>query len=305
MSAFNAEGEISEAIESILAQTYSDFKFIIVNNCSSDSTAEIINSYAKVDSRITTVHLSQPGTYIDGRNAGIALVTTDWFAVMDADDVAEPERLSIQHKYITLKGEHVAVFGTWATVISGKGDKLGKMKMGPVTESQFHSLFSKNEAIVPLDPSTIIKKDIFLLSGGYRAEAVPAADLDLWYRIAEIGGIIQIIPELLMQYRIHGGSTSVRQSMLQRLKTHYINFNMRRRRSGMHELTWDQYNSQIWTKWTYRLPRRRNDYGLVFYKFAGFSYSNGSYLKLFLYLSLSFLFKPVHVIKNVIKQKMN
>lgn len=299
MSAYNEERFIDEAIQSILDQTFKNFKFVIVNNCSTDKTGSIIQNYSKKDLRIKYIELYERGTYVDGRTRAISEVKTDWFAIMDADDVAEPDRLEKQIEYIDKFGSKNSVFGTWGYFINDKGKKISPIQMGPLSSKEFKDLYKNNEAIVPLDPSTVIKKESFLSAGGYRNESVPAADLCLFYRIAEKGGSIRIIPNHLMRYRIHGKSSSVEFSMLQRLKTHFINFNMRRRRSFQKELTYEEFIKNIWSRFHYRLPRLRNDFGLVFFKKAGFSFASGKYLNFFNFLFLSFLIKPIHTSKRI------
>ena len=225
MTAFNAEKYVSEAIESILTQTETNFKFIIVDNGSEDSTSKIIENFAKKDQRISFFQRFGKSTYVDGRGYAIDKVDTEWFAIMDADDISEPTRIERQLEYIEKYGSETSVFGTWGYSINNLGNIVSKIEMGPLTIKEYDTIISKNEAIVPLDPSTVIKKETFVKAGGYRSETAPAADLDLWYRISEQGKSILIIPERLVRYRIHTESTSVHDSMHQRLKTHYINYN--------------------------------------------------------------------------------
>ena len=249
-------------------------------------------------------HFKGPSTYVEGRARAISEVKTDWFAIIDADDIARPERLAVQVSAIRECGDEVSVFGTWAETINEHGKSLARMIMGPITIEEFRELYRAGEAIVPLDPSTVVRRSAFEAAGGYRENAVPAADLDLWYRIAENGGAILIIPEFLMLYRIHSDSTSVAQIMLQRKKTHFVNYNMRRRRDNIPELSWELYLSEVWTSSTYRLPRMRNDYGLAYFKRAGHAYAQQKYLRMACFLLISAIFKPVHVAKQLIRQKL-
>lgn len=304
MTAYNAEDYVGLAVESILSQTFDQFKFIIVNNGSTDRTGKILDDYASRDSRISVLHHSGASTYVEGRERAIANVKSDWFALMDADDIAEPERLATQVRYINKMGDEVSVFGTWAETINEQGESLARMQMGPTTLKEFYAIYESGEAIVPLDPSTVIKLSAFQQAGGYRRDTVPASDLDLWYRIAEIGGAILIIPKFLMRYRIHSASTSVAQVMSQRLKTHYVNYNMRRRRMGYAELSWDEFKAQVWRKPMYRIPRLRNDFGLAYFKRAGHAFAEGKYLKMLLFITVSACFKPIHIIRQIVRNKL-
>ena len=95
MPVYNAERYVADAIRSILEQTYSHFEFIIVDDGSTDGTVKIIHKCAGRDSRVRLVYLTH-GNGPSAANAGIALAQGEFIARMDADDVALPERFSIQ-----------------------------------------------------------------------------------------------------------------------------------------------------------------------------------------------------------------
>lgn len=99
MSCYNAERWLSEAIESVLVQTYKDFEFIIVDDGSSDNTPEIIKRYADIDHRIRVISKTNSGL-TDSLNAGISQAKGEWIARLDADDICLPHRLEEQVKYV-------------------------------------------------------------------------------------------------------------------------------------------------------------------------------------------------------------
>ena len=99
MPAYNVENYIAEAIESICNQTYEDFEFIIVDDGSTYSTADIIRNYAKQDRRIRPIfadHTRAP----NAGNIGVCAAQGQWIARMDADDISLPHRLEIQLDWI-------------------------------------------------------------------------------------------------------------------------------------------------------------------------------------------------------------
>ena len=304
MSVLNGERHLRDAIESILNQTLSDLQFIIVDNGSTDSTPRLLREYSLSAHQITIRRNHSTLPMYSSREKGIRAACTEWVALMDADDIAEPERLERQIGFLSRYGSVLGAVGTWARLIDAGGRVLGDMIMPPTTTLEFDALYSRNEAIVLLDPSAIIHRPTFLSIGGYRPECWPAADIDLWYRMAETGRKILVIPEFLMRYRIHAGSTSVSATMLQRKKTHFINYNMRRRRAGGEELIWEEYLTNVWGKISYRVPRLRNDLGLCLLKHARHAEGERRYGAALLNLIGATAMKPVHVVRQLFNQQI-
>ncbi|WP_211828552.1 glycosyltransferase family 2 protein [Kistimonas asteriae] len=302
MSVKNGEPYLSEAIESILNQTYRDYKFIIVNNNSTDKTAEILEYYRNQDSRIEVITNTLPYTYVEGRMLAFEQVTTEWVALMDADDISEPTRLEKQIDAVLKYGNELGAIGVWAKQINKKGRILANSTFGARTIEEFKKLNSTNETIGLIDPTAIIHLPTFYKAGGYRSYTVPAADLDLWYRIAEAGKAVVVIPEFLFKYRVHDSSDSVKRLMLQRKKTHFINYNMRLRRKGAEEVSWDVYCESIWGNIFYRIRKLRTDWAMLFYKKAGICFGENKYLWLMPNLFLSMLIKPEFFFKRIYSQ---
>ena len=92
-SVYNGEAHVEECIDSILNQTFQDFEYIILNNGSTDRTAEILNRYT--DSRIHIIHQENLGIS-RSLNKGINLSKSELIARLDADDYALPQRLEKQ-----------------------------------------------------------------------------------------------------------------------------------------------------------------------------------------------------------------
>lgn len=96
MPVFNSDKYLSEAIESILQQTFSDWELIIVDDHSTDSSVSIIKKYAQIDSRITPVYLSNNMGAAAARNTGIAYRRGRYLAFLDSDDIWLKHKLEIQ-----------------------------------------------------------------------------------------------------------------------------------------------------------------------------------------------------------------
>ena len=108
MPMYNAERYVAGATGSILAQTFTDFEFVIVNDGSTDRSLEIVRHYERLDARVRV--LSRPNTGIVGAlNDGLSLARGEYIARMDADDIAYPHRLERQATYLDDHPDCVAV----------------------------------------------------------------------------------------------------------------------------------------------------------------------------------------------------
>ena len=95
---YNNEGTIFDSIKSILNQSYQDFELIIINDCSTDKTKQVIESFD--DNRIIYLENNKNIGRSKSRNMAIKIAKGDFIAVMDGDDISVPNRLSKQLKYL-------------------------------------------------------------------------------------------------------------------------------------------------------------------------------------------------------------
>lgn len=110
MLTYNRENLVSRAIESILAQTYKDFEFIIIDNGSSDKSGDIADEYAKKDKRIRVIHRSR-GTISAGRNTALDAANGDYIAFIDDDDWTEPDYLEFLLNLIIENNADMSICG--------------------------------------------------------------------------------------------------------------------------------------------------------------------------------------------------
>ena len=100
MSVYNGEDYLVEAIESVLNQTFKEFELIVINDCSTDSTGEILNRFAELDKRVK-VHTNEVNLRLPSSlNKAITLAQGKYIARMDADDICLPERLEKQYNFM-------------------------------------------------------------------------------------------------------------------------------------------------------------------------------------------------------------
>ena len=100
MAAYNAEKYIVEAIESVLFQTYSNWELIITDDFSNDETSKIIDEYKKKDNRIKSIRLDKNSGQAIARNKAIEKSLGKYLAILDADDIALPNRLITQVEFL-------------------------------------------------------------------------------------------------------------------------------------------------------------------------------------------------------------
>ena len=164
MPVFNREKFLAEAIESILSQTVTDFELIIVDDGSTDGSAEIIRAYAERDSRIRFIQLSENTGNASARNAGIAVACGDYIAGMDSDDISLPERLQQQVEFLESHPEIDAV-GVGTRIVN---EDLTPRLTYPLMEC--HALIVLGMLIsgpAIVRPSLMLRRETLIISGGY------------------------------------------------------------------------------------------------------------------------------------------
>jgi glycosyltransferase involved in cell wall biosynthesis len=171
MPVWNGEKYLGEAIDSILAQTYEDFEFLILDDGSTDGTPAILSKYEAQDSRIRVIHLNHEGI-VSALNRGVAEARGEWIARMDCDDNAQPERLEKQMRALREKPGAVLCH----TAISQIGDPqyMTKLQRFPRTQAMIAARLCYQCPIV--HPTVVFSKAAFLKAGGYKAEERHAED---------------------------------------------------------------------------------------------------------------------------------
>lgn len=191
---FNGAQYITEAVESILKQTYTNFELLVINDGSTDNTQAILEGLAARDARVRVVSRENRGL-IASLNQGLALSNTDLVVRMDADDVALPNRLERQALFMA---EHpdVAVCGAGLVFY-----ETGEEKYLPEKHDALRALALFNTPV--FHPTVIMRKSSVLAVGGYSSNAPCAEDYDLWERMLHAGSRFANLSEVLLRYRVH------------------------------------------------------------------------------------------------------
>lgn len=230
MSIFNAESYLREAIDSILNQTYRDFEFILVDDGSTDGSAEILKERAEFDQRIRLVWNNSNVGLIHSLNRAFLMADGEFIARQDADDTSLPLRLERQVQFLDRHPE-VGVLGTWMKNMEHNGE--GRIWKTPISDSliRWSLLFGP-----PIAHATaMIRRRILDNERTYRREMAHAEDYDLWSRLSERTRYANL-PECLYIRLRHRQMVSVKYSEEQQEKGHVL---MRRNIEKMLEATVD------------------------------------------------------------------
>jgi GT2 family glycosyltransferase len=218
MVVWNVERFLAEAIESILAQTFRDFEFIIVDYGSTDGSKSIISSAAARDDRIK-LHEIPHGSLPEARNAGCFLAQGKYIALIDADNISLPDRLKCGVEFMDKHAE-AGVVGGGMQAIDATGASLPNSALPygaaprPLQNRELQSALLNYCAI--WQNSALIRREAFNLVGGYRTIFLQAEDYDLWLRIAEHFEIANL-PQPVFKLRYHPYQLSVRKRSQQTL----------------------------------------------------------------------------------------
>ncbi|TKX72879.1 glycosyltransferase [Halorubrum sp. GN11_10-6_MGM] len=194
---YNEEQYIEASLQSLLDQTFEDFEIIVVDDCSTDSSVEIVRDFN--DSRIQLLENEKNIGLTKSLNRALEVAAGKYIARQDADDLSHPSRLEREVEYIK-SNEDVALVGTGAYLIDGDGTiQQERMVLGNVS---FDDLVTKNHII---HGSVLARKDVFEAVDRYDEVFKYSQDLDMWLRIAEEYKI-RNIPEPLYYFRIHDES---------------------------------------------------------------------------------------------------
>jgi len=197
---FNTERYVGEAVDSILAQTFSDFEYIVVDDGSSDRSAEVVEQRAERDPRLRLMRVPHGGI-VKAANAGIAAANGRYLARMDSDDVALPQRFERQVRYLEGHPECV-LLGTRAILVDPYGVPVAETAPKLTHEEIDAELMTNRGGAAVLQPSAMMRTEAVRRVGGYRGTANVSEDHDLFLRLAEVGKVANL-DEPLLKYRRH------------------------------------------------------------------------------------------------------
>lgn len=240
--AYNAELFIEETLQSVLSQTYKTIEVLVVDDGSDDRTPEIVERYARQDSRITLLRQANRGVAA-ARNLAIAQSTGDYTAPIDADDIWYPQKLEKQVHAI-VQSNAIGLVYSWSALIDEQSQPIdasdGCIKEGDIYVDLILGNFVGNAS------NPLIRRECINRVGGYNtqlrlANAQGCEDWDLYLRIAEHYEY-RVIPEFLIGYR--QSYTSMSSNAVAMMKSYeLIMANARQRKPGLSKSIYRQSGS--------------------------------------------------------------
>ena len=270
MPAYNAEEYIKESIDSIIAQTYTNWELIIADDSSTDNTKQIINSYR--DSRIKCIYNDNNLGYLKTCNRLFSLCKGGYITFQDADDISYPNRLSEQVKAFE-QDTKLGMVGTFSDIISTNGEILETAKR-PISYEEVNEKIIESNAFI--GATVMIKREVYEKIGGYREyfNRLAYQDYDWTYLIVEKYKSINL-SHPLYQYRQHPTSTSKIVDPKRIVSDKLVKFLAKQRKDNGVDCL-QQNNPEILDKYFNKLlTPYKKDLSLIYREFAaGAMYSN-------------------------------
>ncbi len=213
MPVYNSEKYLPEAVQSILAQTYKNFEFIIIDDCSTDKSWKIISGFAKKDKRIRAFRNDKNLKIVKTRNKGLYLCSKNskYYAPMDSDDICLPKRLKSEVEFMEKYIDYVAV-SAHTYRMNEFGKITGSRKYHLTNEEILKSILVASPLV---QAASLIRKKTLLSIEGYDEKYYRCQDYDLWFRLIEKGKLANL-NKFLYKYRFtktQGKSVELKDSL--------------------------------------------------------------------------------------------
>ena len=200
MAVYNAEKTIKQAIVSVLDQTYTNFELLVVNDCSTDRTAELVERIAESDSRVRLIANEQSRGVSYTRRHGLEAAKGSWIAILDSDDAWTAEKLE---KQIALQKQMNAdLLFTGSAFMDSYGQPIDWYLRAPA-EITYRQLLKQN---VLSNSSTLVRKALY--ERYYAVGDEMHEDFAIWLRILKDGRKAYGVDEPLLIYRVARSSKS-------------------------------------------------------------------------------------------------
>ena len=252
---YNAEKYIEETLLCIMAQTKQDFFLMIINDCSTDNSADVVNRFFVDHPRqYEMVNLPENRGLAFGRRYVEEHADTKYLLFVDADDCPLPLFVEKLYDKISSDSQLMAV-GCYLEYMNLDGKKTkGGIFIGETSKNGFYQKALK-EKLIFMASTSIYNREVALSVGGHNIYGFPEGkpryqdlceDLDLWTRMSDLyvdGKAIIVVPEVLYKYRKGDGISTGAYGMLLRMR--HIKTNLKRRRSGEKELSFIDFQNSL------------------------------------------------------------
>lgn len=271
---------IHEAVQSILNQSFKNFKFIIIDNASDDGTLEYLKQIT--DNRVLVKSHEKIGI-VEALNYGISFIDTEYSAIMDADDISYPHRLAEQVRYLDINND-VGLVGSSVEYFVDSQSRTWTRRLPTNFDNIKKGLY--NGRYVLCHPTIMFRSDLLRKINGYRNKYAYVPDLDMFIRLSKITKLRNLSP-VLLKYRFTRKSFTA------------SNLN------GILIQQKEIINNLINKRQTFLLSKifsRINLSSQKLYRMGLINYLGDSFILGFVFLFLSGLLNPVKVLKQFLRK---
>lgn len=207
MPVFNGAAYISEAIQSVLAQTEPNFELLIIDDGSTDDTQSVVASFQH-DARLRYLYKANGGI-VSALNLGLNHAQSAFIVRLDADDVMLPHRIATQLDFM---GQHPHLHGASSDFgwMDKDGVRRGSISIPLTSKAAVDRTLNASLPLIFCHSAIIYRRDTVLQLGAYRETYRDSEDVDLFTRMVDAGFEIVSQPEVLTIVRVHDGSISSR-----------------------------------------------------------------------------------------------
>jgi len=237
MPVYNGQKYLSTTIDSILSQTYSDFEFIIINDCSTDNSSSILEKYSAIDKKIKIINNKHNLGISDASNKGLKVAKGKYIAMIDQDDISLKDRFACQVEYLE-NNPDVYLIGTGNANIDQNGKYININKTITNYNKIKRDMINGTNRIC--HPSIMYRntQEVF-----YRQKIYFAQDVDFFLQLLTRQKKLTNIKKMLLNYRIHPVQTSMTKRNKQLLFSKKASeFYMQREVKGRDE--YDKFNPE-------------------------------------------------------------
>lgn len=253
---YNASRYIEETLQHIILQTCQDFHLMLINDCSTDNSIDVVEAFfADHPRQYEIINFDHNQGLAAGRRYVEDHATTKYILFIDADDCPYPQLVEKLYGKITSDKDLMAV-GCYQEFIDENSKKIGGgIYLGETTKESFWEKAAKGKLIF-MQPTAIYDKELALSVGGHSIEGFPEGkpryrdlceDLDLWTRMSDLyikHKAIIVIPEVLCGYRKHPNAMSSNsEGMILRMR--HIKNNVKRRRNKLADISFIEFTQHL------------------------------------------------------------
>ncbi|HCD9685846.1 TPA: glycosyltransferase family 2 protein [Acinetobacter baumannii] len=275
---YNVEAFVKEAVFSICNQTYKNIEIIVVDDCSTDNTYNIVAELAMIDPRIRLYKNDKNLKIVKTLNFALEQAKGEFIARMDGDDISTPERLEKQLEFL-LKNPQYYLVGCHVNTIDPNNRIIGKQEM-PINDNIINKTIKYSSPVLHI---WLAKREVYTKLKGYR-EIPGAEDYDFLLRMHSLGLLFTNLNSYEYSVRIRDGNTTSTIGFNQRLMSNYVldlyEMRLKTGKDDFSELNVSQYLEK------YSKYKADFDQSNIFLKSAFMAKADKNFLKMLFFIGL-------------------